>query len=106
MLLNILEGFAVSSAGKESTCNAGDPSLVLGLARSAEEGIGYPPQYPWTSLMTQVVKNPPALRETWVQPLSWEDPLVKGTATHCNILVWRISWTVHPWGCKESDMTE
>ena len=106
MLLNILQGFPVSSAGKEPACNAGDPGSVIRLTRSAEEGIGCPPHYPWASLMTQVIKNPPAMRETWVQPLSWEDPLVKGTATHFSILVWRIPWTVHPWGCKESDMIE
>ena len=48
----------------------------------------------WASLVAQLVKNPPAMQETWVQPLSWEDPLKKGKATHSNILVWRISWTV------------
>ena len=46
------------------------------------------------SLVAQLVKNPPAMQETWVQPLGWEDPLKKGKATHSNILVWRISWTV------------
>ena len=56
------------------------------------------------SLVTQLVKNPPATRETWVLSLGWEDPLGKGTATHSSILTWRIPWT--PWGCKESDMTE
>ena len=48
----------------------------------------------WASLVAQLVKNPPAMQETWVQPLGWEDPLKKGKATHSNILVWRISWTV------------
>ena len=64
--------------------------------------------------MVQLVENPPAMRETWVQSLGWEDPLEKGKATHSRILAWRIPWTVHadhgvsksPWGCKESDMTE
>ena len=48
----------------------------------------------WASLVAQLVKNLPAIQETWVQYLGWEDPLVKGTATHFSILVWRIPWTV------------
>ena len=48
---------------------------------------------PWTSLVAQKVKNPPAMQETWVQPLGWEDPLEKGTATHSRILAQRIPWT-------------
>ena len=51
--------------------------------------------------MAQLVKNPPAMQETWVRSLGWEDPLEKGKATHSSILAWRI-----PWGCKEVDMTE
>ena len=59
------------------------------------------------SLVVQLVKNPPAMWETWVQSLSWEDPLEKGKSTHSSILAWRISWTVYnPWGCKESDTIE
>jgi len=45
-------------------------------------------------LVTQLVKNPPAVQQTWVQSLGWEDPLEKGTATHSRILTWRIPWTV------------
>ena len=56
--------------------------------------------------MAQLVKNPPAIRKTWVQSLGWEDPLGKGMATHSSILAWRIPWTVYPWGHKESDTTE
>ena len=56
--------------------------------------------------MAQLVKNPPAKWETWVQSLGWEDPLGKGMATHSSILAWRIPWTVYPWGHKESDTTE
>ena len=48
----------------------------------------------WASLVAQMVKNPPAMRETWVQSLGWEDPLEKGKATHSSILAWRIPWTV------------
>ena len=59
-------GFPDSSAGKEPTCNAGDPSLIPGLEGSPGEGIGYPLQYSWASLVAQLVKNPPAMQETWV----------------------------------------
>ena len=58
--------FPDSSAGKESSCNAGDPGLIPGLGRCPGEGIGYPLQYSWASLVVQVVKNLPAMRETWV----------------------------------------
>ena len=78
--------FPDSSVGKESICNAGDPSSIPGLGGSIGEGIGYPLQdslwqviHPW---------------ETWVQSLGWEDPLEKGKATHSRILAWRIPWTV------------
>ena len=63
-LWNEMWGFPDSSVGKESTCNAGDPGLIPGSGRSAEEGIGYPLQYSWAPLVTQLVKNPPAMRET------------------------------------------
>ena len=78
--------FSGNSAGKKSTCNAGDPSLIPGLGRSPGEGIGYPLQYSWASLVVQPVKNPPAMWETWVQPLGWEDPLDKGMVTHSSIM--------------------
>ena len=55
-----------SSVGKESPWNAGDPSLIPGLGRSAGEGIDYPLQCSWASLVAQLVKNPPAMWETWV----------------------------------------
>ena len=83
-----------SSVGKECACNAADPSSTLGSRRSAGEGIGYPLQYPWASLVAQLVKNLPAMQETWVQSLGWEGPLEKGKATHSSILAWRIPWTV------------
>ena len=67
-----------------------------GTGRSAGDGIGYPLQYSWASLVTQTVKNPPAMREIWVQSLGWEDPLEKGMATHSSILAWRIPWTEEP----------
>ena len=87
-------GFPESSVGKESTCNAGDPSSIPGSGRSPGEGIGYPLQYFWASLVAQLVKNPPEMQETWVRSLGWEDPLEKGKAAHSSILAWRIPWTV------------
>ena len=67
-----------------------DPSLIPGSGRSAGEGIGYPLQYSWASPMAQLVKNLPAMPETWVQSLGWEDSLEKGKTTHSRILAWRI----------------
>ena len=90
----IYRSFPDSSVGKESTSNAGDPGSIPGLGRSAGEGIGYPLQYSWAFLVTQLVKNPLVMRETWVQSLGWEDPLEKGTVTYSSILAWRIPWTV------------
>ena len=75
--------------------------MISGLGRPAGEGIGYPLQYSWASLLAQLVKNLPTMQETRVQSLGWEDPLEKGMATHSSVLAWRI-----PWGCKELDTTE
>jgi len=86
--------FPGSSVGKESTCNAGDPGSISGSGRSAGEEIGYLLQYSWASLVAQVVKHLPTMRETLVRSLSWEDTLEKGKATHSSILVWGIPWTV------------
>ena len=112
-------GFPDGSDGKESACNVGDLCLIRGLGRSPWEGNGYPLQYSglenfmdrgtwqatvhgvaksqtwlsnfhFASLVAQLVKNPPAMRETWVPSLGWEDPLEKGKATHFSILDWRI----------------
>ena len=82
--------FSGSSAGKESTCNAGDLSSIPGSGRFSGEGIGYPLQYSWASLVVQMVKNVPATWDTWVLSLGWEDPLEEDMATHSNILAWRI----------------
>ena len=70
-------GFPDSSVGKESACNAEDPGLILGSGRSAGEGIGYPLQYSWASLVAQLVKNPPAMWVDLGSILGWEDPLEK-----------------------------
>ena len=99
------KGFHGSSAGKESTC------LIPGSGRSPGEGIGYPLQYSWASQGAQMVKNLPALWETWVQSLCRKDPLEEGMATHSSILVWRIpvdrgAWWVMVHEVAESEMTE
>ena len=79
-----------SSVGKESTCSARDPGSIPGSGRSTAEGIGYPLQYSWASLVAQLAKNLPAMQETSVRFLGWEGPLEKGKATHSSILAWRI----------------
>ena len=66
VLLPQLLGFPPSSVGKESACNAGDPGSIPGSGRSTGEGIGYPLQYPWASLVAQLVKNLPVMWETWL----------------------------------------
>ena len=93
----IKTGYLGSSADKESTCNAGDPSLSPGSVRSPGEGIGYSLQYSWASLVAQMVKNPPAMRETWIQSLGWEGSLEEGMATHSGILAWRIPMERGAW---------
>ena len=85
--------------------------MISGSGRSAEEGTGYPLQYSWATLVAQVVKNLPAMRETWVQSLGWEDPLEESMATHFIIFAWRIpmdkrAWGLYSIGSKESDVTE
>ena len=91
-----------SSAGKGSTCNAGDPSSIPGSGRSPGKGRGHPLQYSWASLVVQLVKDPPPTQETCVLSLDWEDTLEKGTATHSSILAWRIPWTVYPMGSQKA----
>ena len=78
--------FPDGSDGKESACNVGDLGSIPGSGRSSGEGIGYPLQYSWASLVAQLVKNPPAMWKTWVRSLGWEDPLEKGKATSSSIL--------------------
>ena len=87
-------GFPDSSVGKESTCTEADPGLIPGLGRSTGEGIGYPLQYSWASILAQLVKNLPTMQETPVWFLGWEDPLEKGKATQSSILAWRIPWII------------
>ena len=105
-----LMGCSGSSAGKESACNARDPSSIPGLGRTPGEGIGYLLQYSWASLVAQLVKYPLAMQETWVPSLGWEDPLEKGKATHSSILAWRIPMDKGTWRTtvrvSQSDTTE
>ena len=90
-------GFPGSSAGKESAYNAGDINSIPGSGSSPGEGKDYPLQYSWASLVAQTVKNRPAMWETWVQSLGWEDPLEEGMATHSSILA---PWTEEPGGLQ------
>ena len=73
------KSFPDSSLGKESACNAGDPSSIPGSGRSAGEGTGYPLQYSWASHVAQLVKTLSTMRETQFRSLGWEGPLEKGT---------------------------
>ena len=84
--VSLCMGFPGSSVGKEPACNAGDPCLIPGSGRCAGEGISYPLHYSWASLVAQLVKNLPAMQETWVLSLGWEDPLEEDMATHSSIL--------------------
>ena len=102
-----------SSAGKKkkSACNAGDPGSIPGLGSSLGEGIGYPLRYSWASLVAQLVKNLPAMWETWLRSLGWEDPLEKEKATHSSVLAWRLpmgrrAWRATVHGVTKSDITE
>ena len=90
-------GFPHSSVGKKSACIAGDLSSITGSERCPGEGIGYSLQHSWASLVTQLVKNMPAMPETWVQSLGWEDSLEKGKATYSSILAWRIHRGRYNW---------
>ena len=94
------QDFPDSSVGKESTCNAQDPRLqvapYLGQEDELEKGQATLLQYYWASLVVQLVKNLPAMQETWVPSLGWEDLPEKGKAAHSSILAQRISWTEQP----------
>ena len=68
--------------------------MFPGSGRSAGAGNRLPTPVSWTSLVAQLVKNLPAMWETWVQSLDWEDPLEQGKVTHSSILAWRIPLTI------------
>ena len=101
-LKTIIKLYRLPSVGKESACNAGDPSLIPGSGRSAGEGIGYPLHCSWASLVAQLVKNLPVMQETRVWSLGWEDALEKRKATHSSILAWRTLWTITVYGVTKS----
>ena len=112
-LNSLYMGFPGSSAGKESACNAGDPGSIPGLGRCPGEGIGYPLQYSWASLVAQMVKNLPGMWGTWIRSLGWEDPLEKGMATHSSVLAWRLpmhrgAWraTVHGVAKRQTQLSD
>ena len=81
-------GFPESSVDKESACNAGDLSSIPGSGRSTGEGIGYPLQYSWASLVAQLVMNLATMWDTWVRSLGWEDPLEKGKGIFPTPVFW------------------
>ena len=91
--------------GKESACNTGNPSSIPGSGRSPGESIGYALQYSWASLVAQMVKNLPAMQETWVQSLGWEDALEERMAIRSSILAWSIPMDSGACGHKEADVT-
>ena len=98
-------GFPDSSVGKESTCNAGDPSLIPGQGRSAGEGTGYPLQYSWASLVAQLVKNLQCRRpgfDAWVGKIPWRRERLPTP------VFWprEFHGLYSPWGLKESDTIE
>ena len=98
-------GFPDSSVGKESACSEGDPGSIES-GRSPGEGLAYPLQYSWVSLVAQLVKNLPAMRETWIRSLGWEDPQEKGKATTPVFWPGEFHGLYSPWGCKKLDTTE
>ena len=102
-MLCYFPGFPHSSVGKESTCNAGEPCLMPGLERSPGEGVGYPLQYSWASLVVQTVKNLPVMWETWVRSLCWGDPLEEDMATHSSIRALQVALVVKT-ACSAGDV--
>ena len=99
-------GFPHSSVGKGSTCNAGDPASIPGSGRSDGEGIGYPLQHSWVSLVTQLVKNLPAMQKIWVDlwvgKIPWRRERLPTPVFRPGVFHGLYS----PWGHKESDATE
>ena len=97
-----LISFPGDSDGKASAYDARDLGSIPGSERSPGEGNGNPLQYSWASLVAQRLKHLPAMRESWVRSLGWEDPLEKEMATHSSILAWRIPWTEEPGGLQST----
>ena len=103
----VFRGISHSSVGKESTCNAGDPGFIPGMGRSTGEGIGYPLHSSWASFVAQLVKNPPAMWETWVSipGLGRSPGEGKGYPLQHSGLENSMD-CISPWGHKELDTTE
>ena len=100
--LIIIRGFPCHSASKESACNAGNLGLSPGSGRSAGEGIGYLLQYSWASHVAQLVKNSPAMWETWVGKILWRRERLPTP------VFWpgEVHGLTSPWGCKDYNMSE
>ena len=97
MYMHMYMASQVAPKGKESAPSVGDQSLIPGSGRSPGEGTGYPLQYSWISQVAQMIKNLPAVQETWVRSLGWKDPLEEGMETHPSILAWRIPMDRRAW---------
>ena len=98
-------GLPCGSAGKESACKAGDPGWIPGSGRSPGEGKAYPLQYSWAYLVVQLVKNLPAMQETWIRPLGcWEDPWRRERLPSPVCWPGEFYGLYGPWGYKESDV--
>ena len=91
--MNIQGWFPLESTGLLSLLSKGPSRVFSSITIQKHQFFGAQLSL-WVSLMAQLVKNPPAMWETWVPSLGWEDPLEKGTATHSSILAWIIPWTV------------
>jgi len=99
----------LSSLEFSSACLLKVKAKVSTVVHEAPRILPLPNTVTWASLVAQVVKNLPAMQETWVQALGWKDPLEKGMATHSSILAWRIPWTEDPGGLQsisELDVAE
>ena len=99
-------GFPGSSAGKVSACNARDPSSIPGSGRSSGEGLGYPLQYSWASLVAQLVKNLSAVQRPGLDPWVVKIPWRRALATHPSILAWRISMDRGAWWATVHGVTK
>ena len=106
IILSLYLGFPDSSVGKESTYNAGDPGSIPGLGRSTGEGIGYPLDYSWASLVAQLIKNLPAMWETWVPSLVGKVPWRRERLPTPIFWPGEFHWLYSPCGRKGSDATE
>ena len=104
-----MRGLPDSLVGKESACNAGDQGSIPGSGRSAGEGIGYPLHYSWASLVAQLVKNPPAMPETWGSIPGLGRSPGEGKGLHTPVFwpgEFQGLYMYSPWGHKELDTTD